>query len=65
MTYLPERGWLDTLVTSSTAGSIQNLDYSRDALGRITAVASPIAGESWIYGYDDPRAEPEGRLSTA
>jgi RHS repeat-associated protein len=53
MSYVPERGWLDTLVTSSTAGSIQNLDYSRDALGRIVGVTSPIAGESWIYGYDD------------
>jgi YD repeat-containing protein len=53
MAYVPERGWLDTLVTSSTAGAIQNLDYSRDALGRITGVTSPIAGESWVYGYDD------------
>jgi hypothetical protein len=53
MTYSPERGWLLTLVTTSTAGTLQNYSYTRDALGRINAVASPQAGDSWTYGYDD------------
>ncbi len=52
MGYSAQRGWLLTLVTSSTAGSIQNLTYSRDAMGRISGVTSPQAGESWAYGYD-------------
>ena len=52
MTYSPERGWLLTLVTTSTAGTLQNYTYTRDGLGRINAVASPQAGDSWTYGYD-------------
>jgi YD repeat-containing protein len=46
----PQRGWLNTLVIS---GTLQDLTYGRDALGRISGVTSPIAGEGWTYGYDD------------
>jgi len=51
--YSAQRGWLTALTTTSTAGTIQDLSYGRDAAGRITGVTSPIAGESWLYGYDD------------
>ena len=55
-----QRGWLDSLVTTSGATTIQNMTYGRDAAGQITSVASPFADESWTYGYDALR-----RLLTA
>jgi hypothetical protein len=53
MGYSPQRGWLLTLVTSGTAGTVQDLTYTRDEIGRITAVVSPLPGDGWVYGYDD------------
>ena len=57
--YSPERGWLLTQLTTGTAGTLQNLQYTRDGRGRITDVASTasnpadVLGEAWHYGYDD------------
>jgi RHS repeat-associated protein len=53
LTYSPQRGWLTALNTAKGATVIQDYGYTRDALGRITAVTSTQAGESWTYGYDD------------
>ena len=53
MAWSAQRGWLNSLLTTSTAGTIQDYTYGRDARGRITGVTSPQAGDSWIYGYDD------------
>jgi RHS repeat-associated protein len=53
LTYSPQRGWLTALNTAKGATVIQDYGYTRDALGRITAVTSTQAGESWAYGYDD------------
>ena len=47
-----QRGWLDSVVTTSGAATIQNMTYGRDAAGQITSVASPLADESWTYAYD-------------
>jgi RHS repeat-associated protein len=48
----PDRGWLTRIVTSG-AGTIQDLHYSRDAGGLLTAVTSPFPDESFTYTYDD------------
>ena len=50
-----QRGWLDSMVTTSGATTIQNMTYGRDAAGQITSVASPLADESWTYAYDSLR----------
>jgi RHS repeat-associated protein len=51
--YSPQRGWLLTQLTNNTSPTpLQDVTYARDALGRITAVASSLAGDSWTYGYD-------------
>ncbi len=50
--YSDHRGWLDSLVTLSGAATVQNMTYGRDPAGQITSVASPLADESWTYGYD-------------
>ena len=47
-----QRGWLDSLVTTSGATTIQNMTYGRDAAGQIKSVASPFTDESWTYAYD-------------
>jgi RHS repeat-associated protein len=52
--YSPQRGWLLTQLTSNTTATpLQDATYTRDALGRITVVTSSLAGEGWIYTYDD------------
>ncbi|MGH6882909.1 MAG: hypothetical protein ACREFM_18450, partial [Hypericibacter sp.] len=51
--YSTTRNWLTSVVTTAGATTIQNLVYARDAAGRISGVTSPLAGESWTYGYDD------------
>ena len=58
--YSLTRGWLDSVVTTSGATSIQNMTYGRDDAGQITAVNSTFTDESWIYAYDALR-----RLLTA
>ncbi|MEX1203739.1 MAG: hypothetical protein WEB85_00685 [Dongiaceae bacterium] len=51
--YSLPRGWLTDLDTVKGTAVIQDLAYGRDAAGRIAGVTSPLAGESWAYGYDD------------
>ena len=58
--YSLTRGWLDSVVTTSGATSIQNMSYGRDDAGQITAVTSTFTDESWTYAYDALR-----RLLTA
>ena len=48
-----ERGWIAGIATQSGAATIQDLDYTRDAKGRVTAIASPFAHEGWSYEYDE------------
>jgi RHS repeat-associated protein len=52
-TYNDARGWLMGLVTARGGTNLQSLTYTRDATGKITAIASPNTGESWTYTYDD------------
>jgi RHS repeat-associated protein len=52
-TYDPDRLWLTRINTVKGATVIQDLQYSRDALGRVSQVTSPFAGEGWSYGYDE------------
>lgn len=51
--YSPARGWLTGVSTTAGATTIQNLTYTRNAKGLISAVTSPIANEGWTYGYDE------------
>jgi RHS repeat-associated protein len=51
-TYSPTRSWIDTIRTMRGPTRVQDLTYARDGQGKITAVASPIAGDTWSYGYD-------------
>ena len=52
-TFSPERGHLTRILTTGPGGTLQDLQYTQDETGRITAVSSPFATESWSYGYDD------------
>jgi RHS repeat-associated protein len=60
LSYSAARGWLDTLRVNAGTTQIQNLAYSRDAAGKITAVTSPFARASWTFAYDAL-----GRLTSA
>jgi RHS repeat-associated protein len=52
--YQPLRLWLTGMKTTNAAGAVlQNLAYTRDTRGRITAADSNISYESWTYGYDN------------
>jgi YD repeat-containing protein len=54
--YVPQRGVLERLVTTSpaVAGPVQDLRYSYDDdLPLVTSVLGVAEGESWSYGYDD------------
>ncbi len=51
--YSPERGWLESLHTSTGATVIHDFVYERHADGQISAITSSHFGESWSYGYDD------------
>jgi RHS repeat-associated protein len=51
-TYDANRAWLTDIYTSS-GSVIQNLHYTRDALGRTTQVQSAFADEGWSYAYDE------------
>lgn len=44
---------ISTLSTSARSPVLQNVVYTPDATGRVSAVSSPFAGESWTYSYDD------------
>ena len=54
-TYVPLRGVLDTLVTTSpVAGTVQSLDYNyEDDLPLVSDVTGTFPGQSWRYEYDD------------
>jgi RHS repeat-associated protein len=52
--YQPLRLWLTGMKTTNAAGAVlQNLAYTRDTRGRITAAGSNIGYENWTYGYDN------------
>ncbi|HEY3351640.1 MAG TPA: FG-GAP-like repeat-containing protein [Polyangia bacterium] len=52
-TYDANRGWLLSIGTVQGAATIQNLAFTRNVEGQVTAVTSPFAGEGWSnYGYD-------------
>jgi RHS repeat-associated protein len=51
-TYDASRLWLKKIETKKGTTTLLSLDYTRDALGRISQVASPFADESWTYSYD-------------
>lgn len=52
--YSPERRWLTRIVTTQPGGAklIDN-SYTRDNLGRITAIAGLTPTDSWTYTYDE------------
>lgn len=51
-TYNTARQWLVDVVTSVPAGVLASYSYTRDAVGKITAITAPNPGESWTYEYD-------------
>ena len=50
--YDPYRGWLDSIATTGSKGTIQNLQYTRNDDGLVEGVTSPFPDEGWSYGYD-------------
>jgi RHS repeat-associated protein len=50
--YNNARGFLTRVMSVNGAVTIFDQTYTRNAKGLITAIASPDAGRSWIYGYD-------------
>ncbi len=52
-TYTPEQGFLSRILTTGGGGTIQDLNYTPDAVGLVQEVTSPVVGEGWSYGYDD------------
>ncbi|MFE5614083.1 RHS repeat-associated core domain-containing protein [Streptomyces sp. NPDC056524] len=47
-------GWLRNITTTtSTQGTVQNDDYSRDTGGRITGLADRLSGQHQCYDYDE------------
>ncbi len=53
-TYDPERRWLDRIVTKKADNTVLlDNDYTRDALGRITAINGQTTTDSWTYLYND------------
>jgi RHS repeat-associated protein len=52
-TYDANRMWLTGLGTVKGGTTIQNLAYTRDAVGRATQVTSAFADEGWTYAYDE------------
>ncbi|XFA67183.1 RHS repeat-associated core domain-containing protein (plasmid) [Tistrella mobilis] len=54
--YSAQRGWLNSIRTvHAGGGTIFQATYTRDAAGRITAIATipSSRNESWTYSYDD------------
>ena len=52
-TYQDSRGWLMRIQGTIPANPFLDLQYTRDAAGRITHVDSNQAGEDWTYVHDD------------
>ncbi|MCR4269523.1 hypothetical protein NUU27_25415, partial [Nitratireductor sp. ZSWI3] len=51
--YSPTRRWLTQMVTTRPNGSkLLDNSYTRDKLGRITAINGLDASDSWTYAYD-------------
>jgi RHS repeat-associated protein len=53
MTYDPAMAWSTGIRTVAGGQIRQDLQYTREGEGRITAVSSPFYGESWSYTYDE------------
>lgn len=51
--YSETRGWLLETTTSKDGNTFLRMAYTRDAAGRITAVASSDEKASWTYAYDE------------
>ncbi len=53
-TYSPTRRWLMRIVTTRSNG-VELIDnsYTRDAMGKITAISGQTPSDSWTYTYDD------------
>ncbi|MGE7155982.1 RHS repeat-associated core domain-containing protein [Methylorubrum rhodesianum] len=51
--YSETRGWLLETTTSKDGNAFLRMVYTRDAAGRITAVASLDEKASWTYAYDE------------
>jgi YD repeat-containing protein len=57
-TYDDYRGWLEGVLTTGPAGTLQDITFTRDRKGRITAVRSAYrnhqnrAVDDWNYTYD-------------
>lgn len=53
-TYDGVKGWLAQIKHFTNIGSLMEVDYTRDAIGRIqTVVVDGHPEESWTYAYDD------------
>lgn len=53
-TYAGVKGWLAQIKHFTTIGSLMEVDYTRDGIGRIlTVVVDGHPEESWTYTYDD------------
>jgi RHS repeat-associated protein len=50
--YTAARGFLTRVLSTNGAVTLIDQTYTRNAKGMITAIASPDAGRSWVYGYD-------------
>jgi YD repeat-containing protein len=51
--YNPQRRWLNAILTLKGTTELQDLVYTRDNLGRITAVVSGTDRGTWNYTYDN------------
>jgi RHS repeat-associated protein len=59
-----QRGWLNSIVTKLGSTTIQDNTFTRDALGNVTQVNSPFAGESSTYTYDEAEQLTKATAST-
>jgi RHS repeat-associated protein len=50
--YNDARGLLTGVSVAQGASNLLSLTYTRNAKGLITAITSPVAANSWTYGYD-------------
>ena len=52
-TYDPNRFWLTDIDTTAPSLVLQNLHYTPNNAGMVTAVDSDISNEDWTYSYDE------------
>ncbi|MGH6942297.1 RHS repeat-associated core domain-containing protein [Hypericibacter sp.] len=52
-TYQDSRGWLTDIDALAGSTVLQDINYARNATGRIGTTTSSVTGESWTYGYDN------------